>query len=108
MRISDWSSDVCSSDLLHIEPIARASADQRKGRCGRVAAGVCIRLYAESDYLSRPQSTDPEIRRSSLPGVIVRMLDLRLGSVEDFPFLDPPDGREVGRASWRERGCQSV
>jgi ATP-dependent helicase HrpA len=82
-------------DRLHIEPIARASADQRKGRCGRVAAGVCIRLYAESDYLSRPQYTDPEIRRSSLAGVILRMLDLGLGSIEGFPFLEPPDGRVI-------------
>ncbi|PKM08732.1 MAG: ATP-dependent RNA helicase HrpA [Gammaproteobacteria bacterium HGW-Gammaproteobacteria-4] len=82
-------------DRLHIEPIARASADQRKGRCGRVAAGVCIRLYAESDYLSRSLYTDPEIRRSSLAGVILRMLDLGLGNIEDFPFLEPPDGRAI-------------
>lgn len=82
-------------DRLHIEPIARASADQRKGRCGRVAAGVCIRLYDESDYLSRPLYTDPEIRRSSLAGVILRMLDLGLGKIEDFGFLEPPDGRVI-------------
>ena len=82
-------------DRLHIEPIARASADQRKGRCGRVAAGVCVRLYAQSDYLARPLYTDPEIRRSSLAGVILRMLDLGLGNIEDFPFLEPPDGRVI-------------
>jgi len=82
-------------DRLHIEPVSRASADQRKGRCGRVAAGVCYRLYAEADYDSRPRYTDPEILRSSLSGVILRMLSLGLGRVEAFPFLEPPDGRAV-------------
>ena len=82
-------------DRLHIEAISRASADQRKGRCGRVAAGVCYRLYGESDYLSRPAFTDPEIRRSSLAGVILRMLALGLGRVEEFPFLEAPDARAI-------------
>lgn len=82
-------------DRLHIEPISQASADQRKGRCGRVAAGVCYRLYSEADFLSRPRYTDPEILRASLAGVILRMLALGLGRVEDFPFLDPPDPRAV-------------
>jgi len=82
-------------DRLHIEPISRASADQRKGRCGRIAAGVCYRLYDEADYLSRPQYTDPEIRRAALAGVILRMLSLGLGRIDDFPFVDPPDPRAV-------------
>jgi ATP-dependent helicase HrpA len=82
-------------DRLHIEAISRASADQRKGRCGRVAAGVCYRLYGEADYLSRPAFTDPEIRRSSLAGVILRMLALGLGRLEEFPFLEAPDARAV-------------
>ena len=82
-------------DRLHIEAISRASADQRKGRCGRVAAGVCYRLYSEADYLSRPAFTDPEIRRASLAGVILRMLSLGLGRLEDFPFLEAPDPRAI-------------
>jgi ATP-dependent helicase HrpA len=82
-------------DRLHIEPISQASAEQRKGRCGRVSAGVCYRLYDEAEFLARPAFTDPEIRRASLAGVILRMLDLRLGRVEDFPFLEPPDSRAV-------------
>jgi len=82
-------------DRLHVEPISRASADQRKGRCGRIAEGVCYRLYAEADFLSRPEFTDPEIRRSSLAGVILRMLHLGLGQVEQFPFLEPPDERAI-------------
>ncbi|AKC86099.1 ATP-dependent RNA helicase HrpA [Pseudoxanthomonas suwonensis] len=82
-------------DRLHVEPISQASANQRKGRCGRVAEGVCYRLYAEADFLSRPEFTDPEIRRSSLAGVILRMLHLGLGRIEDFPFLEPPDERAI-------------
>ena len=82
-------------DRLHIEPISQASADQRKGRCGRVASGVCYRLYDEADFLARPAYTDPEIRRASLAGVILRMLDLRLGRIEDFPFIEPPDPRAI-------------
>ena len=82
-------------DRLHVEPISQASANQRKGRCGRVAEGICYRLYAEADFLARPEFTDPEIRRSSLAGVILRMLQLGLGRIEDFPFLEPPDERAI-------------
>ncbi|WP_045767764.1 ATP-dependent RNA helicase HrpA [Xanthomonas albilineans] len=82
-------------DRLHIEPISQASANQRKGRCGRIAEGICYRLYAEADFQARPMFTDPEIRRSSLAGVILRMLQLGLGRMEDFPFLEPPDERAV-------------
>ncbi|MEO8743365.1 MAG: ATP-dependent RNA helicase HrpA, partial [Lysobacteraceae bacterium] len=82
-------------DRLHIEAIAQASADQRKGRCGRVAAGVCYRLYSEADFLSRSRYTDPEILRASLAGVILRMLALGLGRVEDFAFIDAPDARAI-------------
>ena len=82
-------------DRLHIEDISQASANQRKGRCGRIAEGVCVRLYAEADFQARPEFTDPEIRRSSLAGVILRMLQLGLGRIEDFPFLEPPDERAI-------------
>ena len=82
-------------EQLQIEKIARASADQRAGRCGRVAAGVAIRLYAEDDYAARPQYTDPEILRSSLAHVILRMKALRIGDVEDFPFLEAPTPRMI-------------
>lgn len=82
-------------DRLHIEPISQASADQRKGRCGRIAPGTCYRLYAEADFESRPRFTDPEIRRAALAGVILRMLSLGLGRIEDFPFLEPPEPRAV-------------
>ena len=80
---------------LPIEPISRASADQRKGRCGRLGPGVCIRLYSEDDYLARPAHTDPEILRTNLAAVVLRMHALRLGAVDDFPFLDAPDPRAV-------------
>jgi ATP-dependent helicase HrpA len=82
------------SQLL-VEPISRASADQRKGRCGRTANGVCFRLYDEQDFASRPDHTDPEIKRISLAGVILRMKALRLGDIERFPFLDPPQPRAI-------------
>jgi ATP-dependent helicase HrpA len=82
-------------DRLHIEAISQASADQRKGRCGRIAPGTCYRLYAEADFLARDAYTDPEIRRAALAGVILRMLSLGLGRIEDFPFLEPPDSRAV-------------
>ncbi|MCW4456198.1 ATP-dependent RNA helicase HrpA [Flavobacterium sp. MXW15] len=82
-------------DRLHIEPVSQASANQRKGRCGRIAEGICYRLYSEADFAARPEFTDPEIRRSSLAGVILRMLQLGLGRIEDFPFLEPPDERAV-------------
>ncbi|MGH8030285.1 MAG: ATP-dependent RNA helicase HrpA, partial [Arenimonas sp.] len=90
-------------DRLHIEPVSQASADQRKGRCGRVAAGICYRLYSEADFQSRPRYTDPEILRASLSGVILRMLDLGLGRIEDFPFIDPPDPRAIADG-WQQLG----
>ena len=92
---------------LPIEPISQASAQQRAGRCGRVAAGVCIRLYAEDDFAARPEFTDPEILRTHLASVILQMTALGLGDVAAFPFLDPPDGRQVrdGRALLHELGA---
>ena len=77
-------------EQLQVEPISQAAANQRAGRCGRVANGICIRLYEEKDFNARPRFTDPEILRSSLAGVILRMKALHLGSVEDFPFIEPP------------------
>ena len=82
-------------EQLQIEPIAQSAANQRAGRCGRVAAGVCIRLYEEQDFLQRPPFTEPEILRSSLASVILRMKSLHLGDVEDFPFIEPPLGRAI-------------
>lgn len=75
---------------LHIEPVSRASAEQRRGRCGRVGPGTCVRLYSEEDYASRPEFTDPEIKRTSLGSVILRMLELGLGDIKAFPFIEPP------------------
>ena len=75
---------------LQIEPVSQASARQRAGRCGRVGPGTCVRLYSEEDFNSRDEYTPPEVLRSSLAGVILTMLDLKLGDVERFPFLDPP------------------
>lgn len=80
---------------LPIEPISRASADQRAGRCGRTGPGVCIRLYSEEDYRARPAFTEPEIRRTNVASVILAMAARGLGDIEDFPFLDPPDRRQV-------------
>lgn len=82
-------------EQLLVEPISQAAANQRSGRCGRVANGICIRLYEQSDYDGRPRFTDPEILRSSLAGVILRMKSLNLGSVEDFPFIERPSGRAI-------------
>ena len=82
-------------EQLQIEAIAQSAANQRAGRCGRVAAGVCIRLYDEQDYLQRPKFTEPEILRSSLAAVILRMKSLRLGNVEQFPFIEAPLGRAI-------------
>lgn len=80
---------------LPIEAISQASANQRSGRCGRVSAGVCIRLYSEDDFSSRPEFTDPEIVRTNLATVILQMLALDLGSIADFPFVQPPDSRNI-------------
>ena len=80
---------------LPIEAVSQASANQRKGRCGRVEPGICIRLYSEEDFLGRPEFTDPEILRTNLAAVILQMLHLRLGQIEDFPFIEPPDGKAI-------------
>ncbi len=80
---------------LQIEAISQASADQRKGRCGRVRDGICLRLYDEASFAARPPFTDPEIKRTGLAGVILRMKALGLGEVEAFPFLDPPHSRSI-------------
>lgn len=93
-RISQYNARTRTQGLP-IVPISQASADQRKGRCGRVEAGICIRLYSEDNYLSRPVFTPPEIQRSNLAEVILRMLFMRLGSIKDFPFLDPPSPNAV-------------
>jgi ATP-dependent helicase HrpA len=82
-------------EQLKIEKIAQAAANQRAGRCGRVAAGVCIRLYEEQEFLSRPRYTTPELLRSSLAGVILRMKSLHLPEIDAFPFLDPPEPKRV-------------
>ncbi|MDC0610740.1 ATP-dependent RNA helicase HrpA [Vibrio sp.] len=80
---------------LPIEPISQASANQRKGRCGRVEAGICIRLYSEDDFLSRPEFTDPEILRTNLASVILQMTALGLGDIQAFPFVEAPDKRNI-------------
>ncbi|HVR21262.1 MAG TPA: ATP-dependent RNA helicase HrpA, partial [Polyangiaceae bacterium] len=80
---------------LQLEAISQASAEQRKGRCGRVREGICVRLFDEASFASRPEYTDPEIKRTGLAGVILRMKALGLGAVEDFPFLDPPQPRAI-------------
>ena len=82
-------------EQLLVEPISQAAANQRAGRCGRVSNGICIRLYDEKDFAARPRFTDPEILRSSLAGVILRMKSLGLGQVEAFPFLEPPPKRAI-------------
>ena len=93
-RISRYSNKT-KVQRLPIEPVSQASANQRAGRCGRVAEGVAIRLFSQADYLSRPRFTEPEILRTSLASVILQMASLGLGAVEDFPFLDAPDRRAV-------------
>ncbi|MES2605569.1 MAG: ATP-dependent RNA helicase HrpA, partial [Pseudomonadota bacterium] len=80
---------------LPIEPVSQASANQRAGRCGRLGPGTCIRLYAETDFKSRPEFTEPEILRTNLASVILQMLALKLGDIEQFPFLEPPDSRAI-------------
>jgi ATP-dependent helicase HrpA len=82
-------------EQLQIEPVSQAAANQRAGRCGRVANGICIRLFDEKDFAGRPRFSDPEILRSSLAGVILRMKSLGLGTVDDFPFIDPPPKRAI-------------
>ena len=92
---------------LPVEPIARASAEQRAGRCGRIGPGVCIRLYDEADFAARPTHAEPEIRRSDLAAVLLRMLSLGLHDMDRFPFIDPPDRRHVndGLRLLRELGA---
>ena len=93
-RISRYSNRT-KVQRLPIEPVSRASANQRAGRCGRVADGIAIRLYSQADFEARPEYTEPEILRTSLASVILQMAALGLGAVEDFPFLDAPDSRQV-------------
>ncbi len=94
-------------EQLQIEPISQAAANQRAGRCGRVANGICIRLYSETDFLGRARFTDPEILRSSLAGVILRMKSLGLGDVAGFPFIEPPAPKAIadGYALLNELGA---
>lgn len=94
---------------LEIERVSRASADQRKGRCGRIGPGICIRMYSEDDFQSRTEFTDPEIVRTNLASVILQMAALRLGAVEEFPFIDPPDSRLIkdGRDTLYELGAMT-
>jgi ATP-dependent helicase HrpA len=93
-RISRYASRT-KVQRLPIEPISQASANQRMGRCGRTSDGICIRLYSKADFASRPEFTDPEILRTSLAAVILAMAALDLGDVADFPFIDPPDTRDI-------------
>ena len=99
-------------EQLLVEPISQSSANQRAGRCGRVADGICIRLYDQKDFDGRPRFTEPEILRSSLAGVILRMKSLHLGVVEDFPFLEAPSGPRhcgwlpVAERTRRDGRCQ--
>ena len=81
---------------LPIEPISRASADQRKGRCGRLGPGLCVRLYAEADFAQRPPFTEPEVLRTNLAALLLRLAADGLGEAENFPFIDPPDSRSLG------------
>ncbi|MBB5351451.1 ATP-dependent helicase HrpA [Haloferula luteola] len=105
-RVSRWS-PARGVQRLQIEEVSQASARQRKGRCGRVREGVCVRLYDEENLASRQEFTDPEIRRSSLAGVILRMKSLGLPDIEDFPFLDPPASKAIseGYRTLREVGA---
>lgn len=94
VRISRYSART-KVQRLPIETISQASANQRKGRCGRTSDGICIRLYAEEDFNLRPEFTDPEILRTNLASVILKMMDLKLGKIEQFPFIDMPDNRQI-------------
>ena len=93
-RVSRYSTRL-KVQRLPIEPISQASASQRAGRCGRTSDGICIRLYSEADFDGRPEFTDPEILRTSLAAVILQMALLGLGAIEAYPFLDPPDARQI-------------
>ncbi|MER7333132.1 MULTISPECIES: ATP-dependent RNA helicase HrpA [unclassified Micromonospora] len=93
-RISRYSNRL-KVQRLPIEPVSQASANQRKGRCGRTSDGICIRLYDEQDFLSRPEFTDPEILRTNLASVILQMTSIGLGDIAAFPFIDPPDRRNI-------------
>ena len=93
-RISRYST-TAKVQRLPIEPVSQASCKQRAGRCGRVAEGVCVRLFDAEDFEARPAFTDPEIRRTNLASVLLTMADLRLGAIEDFPFIDPPERRYI-------------
>lgn len=105
-RVNRWSPGK-GVQRLQVEPVSKASARQRKGRCGRVRDGVCVRLYEEIELEERPDFTDPEIRRSSLAGVILRMKALALPDIEEFPFLDPPAPKSIseGYRTLREVGA---
>ena len=105
-RVSRWNPSR-QVQRLQIENISQASARQRKGRCGRVREGVCVRLYSEEDHDARQEYTDPEIRRSSLAGVILRMKSLRLPNIDVFPFIDPPSSKHIaeGYRTLREIGA---
>ena len=94
-RVNRWN-PARQIQRLQVEQISQASARQRRGRCGRVSAGVCVRLYSEEILDAATEYTDPEIRRSSLAGVILRMKSLRLPDVREFPFLSPPSARAIG------------
>ncbi|SBT39383.1 ATP-dependent RNA helicase HrpA [Micromonospora narathiwatensis] len=93
-RISRYSSRL-KVQRLPIEPVSQASANQRKGRCGRTSDGICVRLYDEQDFESRPEFTDPEILRTNLASVILQMTSIGLGDIAAFPFIDPPDRRNI-------------
>ena len=93
-RISRYSPTTRTTSLP-VVPVSRSSCDQRKGRCGRVQSGVCLRLYSEDDYQARPQFTPPEILRANLAEVILRMISLNIGDVSDFPFIDRPDVKNI-------------
>lgn len=105
-RVSRWTPGK-GVQRLQVEPVSQASARQRKGRCGRVRDGVCVRLYEEMELTERPEFTDPEIRRSSLAGVILRMKALGLPEIDEFPFLDPPAPKAIaeGYRTLREVGA---
>jgi ATP-dependent helicase HrpA len=107
-RISRYSNRT-KVQRLPIERVSQASANQRKGRCGRIADGICIRLYDEADFLSRPEFTDPEILRTNLASVILQMTAAGLGDIAEFPFMDPPDRRNIqdGVALLTELGALS-